>query len=120
MIFFLTAFDGSGTDLGRISIFINPPGAGVPEGHGWEWQGTGINTGGSYQWSHNGSSYFMQLLEGGSGFGSLSCPGWAMPPNSNGEPPRPWFSSQGNNAGIGSVSPGSPAQLLAGFNWRLI
>lgn len=118
MVFLLSAFDGSGTDLGTIFIHVNPPGGGFPEGHGWEWQGNGINTGGTFQWSHNGHGFVLELFESGGRFGSLFN-AWEMPPNSSGEPPRPWFASPGRAAGIGSVAPGTPARLTAAFNWRL-
>ena len=119
MIFRLRAFDGSGGELGIISIYINRGADGTGEALAWEWQGTGINTGGSFSWSHNGTGYIMALSDPGGSFGSLFCPGWNAPPNPGGEPSRPWFTAQGNNAGLGSVARGAPARLIAGFNWQL-
>lgn len=119
MIFYLRAFSGSGEELGTISIYISRGASGTGESFSWEWQGAGINTGGTFEWSHNGNGYVMQLLESGARFATLLCPGWDAPPNPNGEPPRPWFSRQGNDGGLGSVARGTPARLIAGFNWQL-
>lgn len=118
--FSLRAFDGGGDELGTIIIFINPPGKGFSEGRGWEWKGADTNTGGTYRWSHNGSSFILELLfEDGARFGTLTSPEWDMPNNPKREPPRPWFSSQGANAGLGSIAQGTPTKLIAGFNWQL-
>ncbi len=114
MVFYLRASNDVGTELGTIFIYINPT-----DFFAWEWQGSGINTGGTFQWSHNGNGYMLELFESGGRFGSLFCPAWNVPPNPNGEPLRPWFSQLGNNVGLGSVSNGPPARLVTAFNWHL-
>ena len=119
MVIYLRALSDSGNDLGTIFIYFNRSEDPNSEYYAWEWQGSGTNTGGTFQWSHNGSGYMLELFESSGRFGSLFCPGWNMPPNPNGEPPRPWFSQLGNNAGIGTVATGTPARLVAGFNWQL-
>jgi hypothetical protein len=121
MVYYLRTTSGGGSDLGILSIYVNEGAESGTEAWAWEWQGDGINTGGSFAWQNDGDQYYMTLfLSNGDRFGTVNG-AWDSTPRPEHEPRRPWFSRQGVSAGIGSrVEPGPPPQrLLPGFNWRL-
>lgn len=90
-------------------------------GFGWEFFGSGLNTGGKWSWERSKTDYMISLYEKNDdpndlGFGEVSAKEWNVTPNPNGFPLEPWFSFLGINKGQGTFY----FYLEVGsFNWSL-
>lgn len=71
-------------------------------GFGWDMIGLGMNTGGTWEWQHDGTNFSIFLTENQKGdlfpFGHVVAD-WSSLSSSNGHPPEPWFSESGVNSG---------------------